>query len=283
MTRSLKVLLVDDEPSIVKMVAKRLEVEGYQVVIAMDGQEALERAQAETPDLILLDLMLPKVSGYSVCTTLRQDPRFAKTPIIIIMLSAKAQDKDAQLGLECGADVYIRKPFKAQELLDQIKTLTARVAGGCDDRNASHHGPVAGTPADKPSGGFTLIELMLVIIIIAALASMVVPRLAGRTEEARIGTAKADVKGNLSLALRLYEVDSGQYPTTGQGLKALMEKPTSPPVPSNWKGPYIEQEPLDPWGRTYQYRYPGTHPPRDYDLFSVGPDGVEGNDDIGNW
>ena len=110
-----------------------------------------------------------------------------------------------------------------------------------------------------------------------------ISRLAGRTEEARIGTAKADVKGNLSLALRLYEVDSGQYPTTGQGLKALMEKPTSPPVPSNWKGPYIEQEPLDPWGRTYQYRYPGTHPPRDYDLFSMGPDGAEGNDNIGNW
>ena len=132
-------------------------------------------------------------------------------------------------------------------------------------------------------GGFTLIELMLVIVIIGALAAMVVPRLAGRSEEARIGAARADIKGNLSLALRLYEVDNGRYPATEQGLAALMAKPTSPPVPENWKGPYIEQEPLDPWKRLYVYRYPGTHPPRDYDLLSVGPDGKESGDDIANW
>ena len=131
--------------------------------------------------------------------------------------------------------------------------------------------------------GFTLIELMLVIVIIGALAAMVVPRLAGRSEEARMGAARADIKGNLSLALRLYEVDNGRYPTTEQGLAALMKKPTGPPVPENWKGPYIEQEPLDPWKRTYGYRYPGTHPPRDYDLFSQGPDGKESEDDIANW
>lgn len=131
--------------------------------------------------------------------------------------------------------------------------------------------------------GFTLIELMLVVIIIGALAAMVVPRLAGRSEEARIGAARADIKGNLSLALRLYEVDNGRYPTDEQGLTALMEKPSAPPVPGNWKGPYIEQEPFDPWKRPYVYHYPGSHPPRDYDLLSLGPDGVEGGDDIGNW
>ena len=132
-------------------------------------------------------------------------------------------------------------------------------------------------------GGFTLIELMLVVVIISALAAMVVPRLAGRTEEARRSIAAADIKGNLSLALKLFEVDNGRYPTTEQGLGALLQKPASPPVPKNWKGPYLEQEPLDPWGKPYVYRQPGTHPPRDYDLSSLGPDGVESDDDIKNW
>ncbi len=144
-----------------------------------------------------------------------------------------------------------------------------------------------GTMFRKPSGlaerGFTLIELMLVIVIIGALAAMVVPRLVGRSEEAKTGAARADLKGNLSLALRLYEVDNGRYPTTEQGLEALMKKPSSPPAPSNWKGPYIEQEPLDPWRRPYRYRYPGSHPPRDYDLSSLGADGVDSDDDVANW
>ncbi|MBI4598495.1 MAG: type II secretion system major pseudopilin GspG [Candidatus Omnitrophica bacterium] len=136
---------------------------------------------------------------------------------------------------------------------------------------------------EKIRQGFTLIELMLVVVIIGALAAMVVPRLAGRSEEARIGIAKTDIKANIATALKLYELDNGRFPTTEQGLQALIAKPTSPPVADNWKGPYIEQEPLDPWRRPYVYRYPGTHPPRDYDLFSVGADGVEGKDDVTNW
>ncbi len=131
--------------------------------------------------------------------------------------------------------------------------------------------------------GFTLIELMLVLVIIGAIAAMVVPRLAGRSEEARRKIAEADVKGNLSVALKLYEVDNGRYPTTEQGLNALLAKPVAPPVPRNWKGPYLEQDPLDPWQKPYAYRYPGTHPPKDYDLFSLGPDGVESEDDVRNW
>ena len=130
---------------------------------------------------------------------------------------------------------------------------------------------------------FTLIELMLVVVIISALAAMIVPRLAGRTEEARRSIAEADIKGNLSLALKLFEVDNGRYPATEQGLSALLQKPASPPIPKNWKGPYMEQEPMDPWGKAYVYRYPGAHPPRDYDLLSLGPDGVESADDIHNW
>lgn len=135
----------------------------------------------------------------------------------------------------------------------------------------------------KKEAGFTLIELMLVLIIISALAAMVVPRLAGRSEEARRQIASADIKGNLSVALKLYEVDNGRYPTTEQGLNALLQKPSSPPSPPNWKGPYLEQEPLDPWQKPYAYRYPGTHPPKDYDLYSLGPDGVESEDDVRNW
>jgi len=135
----------------------------------------------------------------------------------------------------------------------------------------------------RGSFGFTLIELLLVLIILSALAAMVIPRLAGRGEEARRNVAQADIKGNLAVALKLYEIDNGRYPTTEQGLAALLKKPTAPPIPNNWKGPYIESEPVDPWGKPYVYRHPGTHPPKDYDLYSLGPDGVESQDDITNW
>ena len=132
--------------------------------------------------------------------------------------------------------------------------------------------------------GFTLIELMLVIVIIGSLAAMVVPRLTTRLKGSQEDIARADIKGNLSLALRLYAVDNnGSYPTTSQGLDALMTKPTSSPTPENWKGPYIEQPPVDPWKKPYGYRYPGTHPPLEYDLFSTGADGKESDDDITNW
>ena len=121
MADKVRLLLVDDEPSIVKMVGKRLEVEGFDVVVAMDGQEGLTKAQTEHPDLIILDLMLPKLNGYEVCTTLKHDPRYQKIPIVLF--TAKAQDKDEKLGMECGANAYVRKPFRAQELLEKIRSL----------------------------------------------------------------------------------------------------------------------------------------------------------------
>jgi len=135
----------------------------------------------------------------------------------------------------------------------------------------------------KRKQGFTLIELMLVVIIISALAAMILPRLAGRTEQARVSIAKADINSNIPTALDLYELDNGNYPTTEQGLNALLTKPTAS-ASLNWNGPYLKKEPKDPWGRTYQYRFPATHNDRnDYELYSFGPDGVESNDDITNW
>jgi len=128
----------------------------------------------------------------------------------------------------------------------------------------------------KCKNGFTLVELLLVVVIIGALAAMIVPRLAGRSEQAKIAIAKTDVTSNIPLALDLYELDNGKYPNT---LNALL---TNPGGLKNWNGPYIKKKPIDPWGNVYQYRRPGSHG-KDYDLYSLGPDGVEGNDDTTNW
>ena len=116
-----RILLVDDEPSITKVVGKRLELAGFEVVIASDGQEGLQKAQTQSPNLIILDLMLPKLNGFEVCTMLKGDARFKSVPIILF--SAKAQEKDEKMGKECGADAYVTKPFKGETLLEQIKTL----------------------------------------------------------------------------------------------------------------------------------------------------------------
>jgi len=132
--------------------------------------------------------------------------------------------------------------------------------------------------------GFTLIELMLVVIIIGVLAAMVVPRLAGRSEQAREAAARADIEASIATALDLYELDNGQYPTTEQGLGALRAKPSSAPIPENWRGPYLKKEPKDPWGKPYYYKFPGEHNIGGYDLASWGKDGAEGGgDDIVNW
>ena len=128
--------------------------------------------------------------------------------------------------------------------------------------------------------GFTLIELMLVVIIIGALTAMVMPRLAGRTEQAKVSAGKADISANIATALKLYELDNGTFPSTSDGgLQALLVKPASS---SSWNGPYLEKKPIDPWGREYQYKSPGAHR-ADYDLSSLGRDGVENEDDIKNW
>ncbi|MDD5348093.1 MAG: type II secretion system major pseudopilin GspG [Candidatus Omnitrophica bacterium] len=128
---------------------------------------------------------------------------------------------------------------------------------------------------------FTLIELMLVVIIIGALVAMVMPRLTGRGEQARVQAAKADILSNIATALKLYELDNGEFPSTAEGLKALRDKPASG---ASWRGPYLDKDPVDPWGHEYKYKYPSEHQMADYDLYSTGKDGQEGTtDDVSNW
>ncbi|MBI3602311.1 MAG: type II secretion system major pseudopilin GspG [Candidatus Omnitrophica bacterium] len=134
----------------------------------------------------------------------------------------------------------------------------------------------------KHRGGFTLVEIMLVVIIIAALSAMIIPRLVGRGEQAKVKIAKSDIAANIPTALKLYELDNGIFPTTAQGLNALRVKPTNNPIPQNWNGPYLEKGPIDPWGRSYVYVSPGEHG-LDYDLSSKGKDETSDKDDVVNW
>ena len=116
-----RLLVVDDEEELVQALKIRLGVSGYDVLTASDGQEGLERARKENPDLIILDLMLPKMDGYKVCGLLKKDTRYAKIPIILF--TARAQEEDRRLGEEVGADAYIIKPFEPQVLLEKIREL----------------------------------------------------------------------------------------------------------------------------------------------------------------
>ena len=131
--------------------------------------------------------------------------------------------------------------------------------------------------------GFTLIELMVVLVIIGVLAALIVPNVLDRADDARVTAAKTDVN-NLVQALKLYRLDNQRYPTAEQGLQALIQRPTSQPVPANWK-PYLEKLPNDPWGRPYQYLNPGVK--AEIDVMSFGADGQPGgegkNADIGSW
>ena len=134
-------------------------------------------------------------------------------------------------------------------------------------------------------GGFTLLEVMVVLVILGILAALVVPKIISRPDEARIIAAKQDI-ATLMQALKLYRLDNQRYPATEQGLQSLVSRPATAPIPANWKaGGYIERLPRDPWGNPYQFLNPGLR--GEIDVFSLGADGAPGGEandaDIGSW
>jgi general secretion pathway protein G len=135
----------------------------------------------------------------------------------------------------------------------------------------------------RVQGGFTLIELMVVLLIIGVLAALIVPNVLDRADDARATAARTDVN-NLMQALKLYKLDNQRYPTGEQGLNSLTAKPSVGPIPPNWK-PYLDKLPNDPWQRPYQYMNPGVK--GEIDVFSFGADGQSGGEgkdaDIGSW
>lgn len=144
---------------------------------------------------------------------------------------------------------------------------------------------MAGYNKRGAQAGFTLIEIMVVVVILGILAAVVVPRIMDRPDQARITKAAQDIR-ILENSLRLYRLDNFIYPTTEQGLEALVVRPTTPPEPRRWKeGGYVDRLPRDPWGNEYQYLNPGVH--GEIDIFSYGADGRPGgegvNAEIGNW
>ena len=133
--------------------------------------------------------------------------------------------------------------------------------------------------------GFTLIEIMVVVIIIGLLAAVIVPQVVSKVDEARVAKAKQDIQ-SLETALTMYRLDNSKYPTSEQGLSALVTQPTDPSI-KHWRpGGYLQRVSKDPWGNDYQYVYPGTHG-KEYDLYCLGADGAPGGEgldaDIGNW
>jgi two-component system alkaline phosphatase synthesis response regulator PhoP len=116
-----KILVVDDEIYIVHILDFSLGMEGYEVVTALDGEQAVEKARAEKPDLIVLDIMMPKLDGYETCKILKADAATREIPVIL--LSAKGRNVDQKIGFEVGADDYITKPFSPRKLVERINAI----------------------------------------------------------------------------------------------------------------------------------------------------------------
>jgi len=139
-------------------------------------------------------------------------------------------------------------------------------------------------PSKRRSGGFTLIEIMVVVVIMGVLAALVLPKVLDRVGQSKTAAAKVEIS-TIMQALKMYKLDNQRYPTTEQGLQALMAKPTAGPSANGWKAPYLEKMPKDPWGNPYQFLSPGVK--GEVDVFSYGADGQPGGSgddaDIGSW
>jgi len=165
-----RILIIEDERALTEVLAYNLQREGYDTVIAHDGQEGLRKAQMQIPDLILLDLMLPSLDGLHICRELRAGERTRHIPILI--LTAKAEETDQVVGFSMGADDYVTKPFSVKVLLQRIKALQRRAdanaepseviehLGVCIDR-VRHQASVGGNDLELTPTEFRLLECML--------------------------------------------------------------------------------------------------------------------------
>ena len=166
----LRILIIEDERGLTEVLTYNLQREGYETIVAHDGQEGLRKAQTLLPDLILLDLMLPGLSGLDVCRELRAGERTRDIPII--MLTAKAEETDQVVGFSLGADDYVTKPFSVKVLLQRIKALQRRIEGGGEPVDVVEHLGVRidrvrhrafadGTELDLTPTEFRLLECLL--------------------------------------------------------------------------------------------------------------------------
>jgi two-component system alkaline phosphatase synthesis response regulator PhoP len=141
-----KILIVDDEKQLVSLVGLHMKMSGYDVLSAADGEKALTIVREENPDLVILDLMLPKIDGFEVCKRLRAESKIWNTPVI--MLTARSESMDKLKGFECGADDYVTKPFSPRELVARVKRVLARAENGSSTAQKYRFGDVDIDPED---------------------------------------------------------------------------------------------------------------------------------------
>ena len=164
-------------------------------------------------------------------------------------------------------------------------TRAGHAPGGPGGLGTAQHRRAPWRGGSPRASGFTLIEIMVVVIIIGLLAAVIVPQVVNKVDEARVAKAKQDIQ-SLETALTMFRLDNSKYPTTDQGLQSLVKQPTDPSIRHWRQGGYLERISKDPWGNDYQYVYPGTHG-KEYDLYTLGSDAQPGGEgvaaDIGNW
>ena len=166
----MRILVVDDEPDAIELIRFNLKASGYEVLTAEDGEEALAKARKFSPDMILLDVMLPEIDGLEVCKILRRDPATASLPII--MLTAKASEIDRVLGLEFGADDYVTKPFSPRELMLRVRNLLKRKESSKEEVErfqvrdieldvSKYEVKIMGQPIDLTPTEFKLLQILM--------------------------------------------------------------------------------------------------------------------------